>query len=302
MVFQYITMKRKSISRILSILVGVIFLSAGFIKLLDVPAFQSMIIQYGVSYFQYLIPLIILLEILLGMTLILGIMQRPTAIVSICVLLLFTGVYTYGYLVNSVEDCGCFGHFVRSSPEITYIRNVVLIVILVVVTYLDKTSCYSVAQWKVVFLLAVMIPSIFAAGMTFKIKGNNKGNHPFEGLDVSQTPLRSFVEDDDKSKLVFFMSYQCLHCWNSIENYKAYVEKGLVDSAICYAICTTQSEGDSISSYFKESYPEIKCHEVVQDSIAFIEATPTAFFIENNRITKIITGGLPSPFILFKGK
>ena len=265
-------------------------------------AFQNLIIQYGLSFIHYLAPFVILLEILLGMALILGIMQRTTAIISICMLLFFTGAYTYGYLVNSVEDCGCFANLVKSTPVTTYIRNVTLITILMIISIIDKTISNFVPQWKVVLLLSVMVPSIFAAGMTFSIKRNHKENHPFEGKDVLQTPLKKYIKSDNKSKLVFFMSYQCQHCWNSIENYKAYMENCFVDTALCYALCATQSEADSISLYFKESYPEICCQEIIRDSVAFIEATPTAFFIENNQVTKIIIGGLPSPFLLFEGK
>lgn len=295
-------MKRKSIHRLLSIFVGIIFLASGFMKLLDVSAFQNLIIQYGLYYFQYLAPLIVLLEIFLGLSLFLDVMQRTTAILSLCLLLIFTGVYTYGYLVNSVEDCGCFADFVKSTPTITYLRNIVLICILVFIVFIDKRTSSYIVQWKLVTLLSVMIPSIFAAGMTFRIERHNRKTHPFEGKNVSETPLKRYVETDDKSKLVFFMSYQCKHCWNSIENYKAYVENSFVDTALCFALCTNQSNGDSISLFFKKSYPEINSQEVIRDSVAFVEATPTAFFIENNRVTKIITGGLPSPFLLFKEK
>ena len=295
-------MKRINICRILSIFVGIVFLSSGVMKLLDVATFQNLIMQYGLSYLQYLAPLIILLEILLGLSLVLNIIQRTTAILSLCVLLIFTGVYTYGYLVNSVEDCGCFADYVKSTPTITYLRNIILIAILVFIIFFEKTESNDIVQWKIVVLLSVMIPSIFAAGMTFHIEKHKNTTHPFEGKFVSETPLKRYVETDDKSKLVLFMSYQCQHCWNSIENYKAYIENNFVDTTLCYALCSNQSEVDSISLYFKESYPEIKCQDVIRDSVAFIEATPTAFFIENNRINKIVTGGLPSPFILFKRK
>lgn len=296
-------MKRANISRILSVFVGLVFLSSGFIKLLDVSAFQSLIIQYGLSFFQYIAPLIILLEILLGLALVLGVMQRTTAIVSICVLLVFTGAYTYGYLVNSVEDCGCFGSLVKSTPTITYVRNVALIAMLVIVVCLDETVFDTVPQWKVVIMLSVMIPSFFAAGLTFSVKRHHNDSHPFEGLNIMETPLIKYTEADGKRKLVLFMSYQCQHCWNSIENYKAYVENGFVDTALCYALCgAIPSETDSISLLFKKSYPEVNCQEVIRDSVAFVEATPTAFFLENNRITQIVTGGLPSPFLLFVDK
>ena len=295
-------MKRINICRILSIFVGIVFLSSGVMKLLDVATFQNLIMQYGLSYLQYLAPLIILLEILLGLSLILNIIQRTTAILSLCVLLIFTGVYTYGYLVNSVEDCGCFADYVKSTPTITYLRNIILIAILVFIIFFEKKESNDIVQWKIVVLLSVMIPSIFAAGMTFHIEKHKNTTHPFEGKFVSETPLKRYVETDDKSKLVLFMSYQCQHCWNSIENYKAYIENNFVDTTLCYALRSNQSEVDSISLYFKESYPEIKCQDVIRDSVAFIESTPTAFFIENNRINKIVTGGLPSPFILFRRK
>lgn len=277
-------------------------MSSGLIKLLDVAAFQNLIVQYGLSFIQYSAPFIILLEILLGLALILDVKQRTSAIISIYMLLIFTGAYTYGYLVNSVEDCGCFANLVKSTPVITYIRNITLFTLLVVIIFCDKTISNTVPQWKVVILLSVMLPSIFAAGMTFSIKRQYKETHPFEGMDLSETPLKRYIKADDKSKLVLFMSYQCLHCWNSMENYKAYVKNGVVDTAFCYSLCATQLEADSISLYFKESYPDICCQEVAIDSVTFIDATPTAFFIENNIITKIVRGSLPSPFILFKRK
>ncbi|MBQ9417887.1 MAG: DoxX family protein [Bacteroidales bacterium] len=296
-------MKNINIPRVLSIIVGIVFIFSGLVKLLDVSAFQNLIIQYGLSLFQYLAPLIILLEILLGMALLLGIYQRITAIATICVLLVFTGAYTYGYLVNSVEDCGCFGSLVKSTPALTYIRNVVLIAMLVVIACLDKTVSNTVPQWKVVILLSVMVPSIFAAGMSFSIKRHYKDNHPFEGMNVTATPLKKYVDADGKRKLVFFMSYSCQHCWNSIENYKSYVENGFVDTAVCYALSSSkQPKSDSTALFFKESYPEVNCQEVVRDSVPFIEATPAAFFIEDGRVTKIVTGGLPSPFLLFQGR
>jgi len=296
-------MKSNINSRILSIIAGIIFLFSGFIKLLDVAKFQDLIVQYGLGFFQYLAPLIILLEILLGMALVLGVMQRITAISAIFVLLVFTGAYTYGWLVNSIEDCGCFGDLVQSSPAITYIRNVVLIVILIIVVCLDEEVFYTIPKWKSIILLSVMLPSVFVAGLSYRITKHHSNGHPFEGMSIKETPLKKYVAVDDKSKLVLFMSYQCQHCWNSIENYKAYVENGFVDTALCFALCgAIPSEGDSVSLFFKESYPEVQCQEVIRDSIRFIESTPTAFIIKDNRVDRIIIGGLPSPYLLFPKK
>ncbi|MBQ6726827.1 MAG: DoxX family protein [Bacteroidales bacterium] len=293
-------MKKISLPRVFSVVAGIAFLLSGFMKLPDVSGFQNLIIQYGFPYLNYLAPLIILLEILLGMALVLGVFQRGTAIASIIVLFFFTVAYTYGYLVNSVEDCGCFGGLVKSSPAITYIRNIVLIAILIIVVCLEK-GCFSIVpKWKVVILLSVMIPSVFTAGLSFRINTHHSKSHPFEGKEVSETSLKKYVAEDGKSKLVLFMSYQCQHCWNSIENYKAYIESGFVDTALCYALCSkTLSEYDSTAILFKESYPEVKCQDLFRDSADFIEATPTAFIIEDNKVSKIIIGGVPSPFLLF---
>lgn len=296
-------MKSTTVYRVLSIIVGVVFFFSGFIKILDVSGFQDLIVQYGLGFFQYLAPLIILLEILLGLSLVLGITQRITAIAAICVLLVFTGAYTYGWLVNSVEDCGCFGNLVKSTPVITYIRNFILIAILIIVVYLDEEVFYTVPKWKSVILFSIMIPSVFAAGLSFRINTHHTNSHPFEGKKVSETQLKKYIGNDGKSKLVLFMSYQCQHCWNSIENYKAYLEDGFVDTAICFALCnTTPSGSDSASLFFKESYPEVQCQEVIRDSIRFIESTPTAFIIKDNRVDRIIIGGLPSPYLLFPKK
>ncbi|MBQ3617694.1 MAG: DoxX family membrane protein [Bacteroidales bacterium] len=83
-------MKKISLPRVFSVVAGIAFLLSGFMKLPDVSGFQNLIIQYGFPYLNYLAPLIILLEILLGMALVLGVFQRGTAIASIIVLFFFS--------------------------------------------------------------------------------------------------------------------------------------------------------------------------------------------------------------------
>jgi len=88
---------------------GMIFIYAGFIKLLDPKAFAKVIAQYDIVP-QILLPPVAVglpaLELLAGMGLIL--MIRGSLPVIFSLLLLFVSVLGYGLLSNLNVDCGCF--------------------------------------------------------------------------------------------------------------------------------------------------------------------------------------------------
>ena len=88
---------------------GMIFIYAGLVKLLDPKAFAKVIAQYDIVP-QILLPSVAAglpsLELLAGIGLILNIRGSLSAIFSL--LLLFISVLGYGLLSNLNVDCGCF--------------------------------------------------------------------------------------------------------------------------------------------------------------------------------------------------
>lgn len=280
-------------------IVGVLFLISGLSKIVNVFSFQNLIGQYGFPSLHFLAPFIVLAEILLGCTLLLHIKTRLSGLLSLIMLITFTAAYTYGNIFHGITDCGCFGNFIKTeSPVVVYIRNILLIVVSLYLILTTSPENYSeVPSWKKSILLTVLLPSIFIVGMTSRIIPNKKYEHPFKNKPLNTTLLKNYVIHPKAKELVFFMSYSCNHCINSIENFKAYSENNIVDTTLCYVLVNNENpKTDSLRNVFRSHYPNLHFTETIQ-AIDFISAFPTAFYIKNDTIKEVIIGELPSPFV-----
>jgi len=61
-------------------------------------------------------PALIVLEIVLGVTLVAGVRPLLTGLASILLLLMFIGIEAYGIAAGRTEACGCFGAYVQRTP------------------------------------------------------------------------------------------------------------------------------------------------------------------------------------------
>lgn len=294
----------KKLAIVFQYIIGVLFLISGLSKIVNVISFQNLIGQYGFPSLHFLAPFIVLAEIALGSALVLHIKTRFSAFLSLIMLLLFTIAYTYGYFFHGITDCGCFGKLINTeSATVVYIRNLTLIGMSIYVIIKMETEHYSdVPSWKKSIFLTILLPSFFIAGMTSRIFPNKRYEHPFKNKPVNTTWLNDYIVQQKEKELVFFMSYSCNHCINSIENYKAYMENNVVDTTLCYVLVNKDnSNNDSLKAVFNTRYPNFQYTETVQ-ALDFISAFPTAFYIENDTVKEIIIGELPSPFVLLKTK
>lgn len=282
-----------------SIIAGLLFLLSGLGKIGNVIYFQNLIMEYGLSYLNILAPFIILAEILIGILLIFNIKTKIVSICAICLLLIFTGAFTYAWLANGITDCGCFGNYmpVPSSPLITYIRNIVLLVLLGIV-YFRGTGIQSVENWKRVTIYTIMFTATFVAGMTYKPFAFIEHKHPFEQRPISQTNLKEYNQQVVGSSLIMFFSYSCPHCINSMENFKAWQSTETVENTLAYVVVdSTNTNTDSLRMVFMQRYPSLEIHEVEKDRVDFVEAFPTSFVVRNDTIKHVIVGELLSPYL-----
>jgi uncharacterized membrane protein YphA (DoxX/SURF4 family) len=131
------SMNRKHILYLVSVtarvVLGTVFVYAGFIKLIDPKAFAVSISQYDIVPQILLAPAAIglpALELLAGLGLIMNIRGSLTVIFSL--LFLFVSVLGYGILNNLNVDCGCFSEddikgF--NSLRTAFYRDIIMIVI-----------------------------------------------------------------------------------------------------------------------------------------------------------------------------
>ncbi|MDX9975670.1 MAG: hypothetical protein RBU21_22000 [FCB group bacterium] len=112
-------------------LLGLVFLVSALLKANDIDAFIIAIGLYGVvagDTIQTAVALITLaIESALGTALVLG--WRPRALTlggAAALLLAFSGLILYGWLVNGITDCGCTGA-IKIGPKMSLLKNAALL-------------------------------------------------------------------------------------------------------------------------------------------------------------------------------
>ena len=131
------------------IAVGLLFIFSGFIKLNDPLGFSFKLEEYfgaDVLGLEFLIPYalpiaiaLVIAEVVLGVLLLLGYRVKVTIWSLLLMIIFFTFLTFYSAYFNKVTDCGCFGDAIPLTPWQSFIKDVVLLVlILVLFLYQEK--------------------------------------------------------------------------------------------------------------------------------------------------------------------
>lgn len=121
--------------------VGGMFVFSGFVKLVDPIGSQFKFEEYfseAVLNITFLEPyalqfsiLLIIAEIMLGVTLLLGFKPKITVWSLFGLTVIFLFLTLYSAVTGQVTDCGCFGDAIKLTPWETFWKNVILIALIV---------------------------------------------------------------------------------------------------------------------------------------------------------------------------
>lgn len=121
--------------------VGAMFVFSGFVKLVDPIGSEYKFEEYfseSVLNIEFLAPyalqfsiLLILAEIMLGVTLLLGYKAKLTVWSLFILSLVFLFLTWYSAYYNKVTDCGCFGDAIKLTPWETFYKNIILIALVI---------------------------------------------------------------------------------------------------------------------------------------------------------------------------
>lgn len=124
------------------VFVGLLFIFSGLVKLNDPLGFSYKLDEYfsaavlGLEFLQPLaLPLAILLvvfEVVLGIMLLLGFYRKFTVWALLLMILFFTFLTFYSAYFNKVTDCGCFGDAIPLTPWQSFIKDVILLCMIMV--------------------------------------------------------------------------------------------------------------------------------------------------------------------------
>ena len=284
-------------SRIISVIVGLIFLISAFGKIGDVGGFAELIVKYGLPLFSILAPFIVAVELLIGLCLVFGICQRVMSLFTAGVLILFTGVFAYGNIFSGIEDCGCFGALGIGAPAwTTYVRNAILLALSVWIWLKTPQKQNVVERYKWMGLAMLMIGGAFVIGLTFKTPSYDANKfarpHPLVGKPISETKFSNFVHTDYDSTYVLYMfSYDCSTCIDGLNNVKEYNDPQIADHF--YGLPVSEDSDSIIHRQFNVSFDEIFVGTGLQGQI---ESIPVLLYIEHDSIKYLIQGSVPSAY------
>jgi peroxiredoxin/uncharacterized membrane protein YphA (DoxX/SURF4 family) len=136
----------KSIVNFIFIVLALVFLTSGALKLIEFQSFKESVYSYDIfSEFTTNIVVvgILLLELLIALSMLLGIWPKM-GLMSLIFLLLFMNAFTfYSVIGNKHWVCQCFGEiFANEINFLTILRNIALLTLSVLVFFL-KTEYYS---------------------------------------------------------------------------------------------------------------------------------------------------------------
>ncbi len=127
------------------IVVGVLFILSGLIKMNDPVGFAFKLEEYFspavldlpffTPYALALAIFLVILEVILGVLLLLGFQKRITLWSLLGMIVFFTFLTFYSAYFNKVTDCGCFGDAVKLTPWESFIKDVVLLVLIAILLW-----------------------------------------------------------------------------------------------------------------------------------------------------------------------
>lgn len=150
---------------ILSLIVGGTFVFSGFVKSVDPVGTSIFVEKYLATYsLEMLMPWALAIavvlgavELLLGLLLVAGAYRKHTAMCATLFLLVFTIITLLSATILPIGDCGCFGDAVKLTPWETFVKNLVLLPMAVVLWLLCRkrtSNRYSLDVLVVAVLLS----------------------------------------------------------------------------------------------------------------------------------------------------
>ena len=147
----------KNLSHVCRVILALTFIFSGVVKTVDPWGTALKVSEYLTIYGwdslqEYVMPFSIWLcgaELMMGLMLLFKVRIRLISIFAVCSMIIFTVITLLSATVLPVEDCGCFGEAMKLTPWQTFLKNLVLLPLAVVVWWRyrpDRIFSFSKAE------------------------------------------------------------------------------------------------------------------------------------------------------------
>jgi uncharacterized membrane protein YphA (DoxX/SURF4 family) len=288
--------------RCLAGVVGIVFLAAGLMKATDLGLFARQIEAYGIVTDPVLVKVIawflIPVECGLGTALLVGYRPRWTLGLTAALLVGFVGVTSWASLVGSTENCGCFGPWMKQTPGMESVQNLVLLA-MVSTAWWILSAVRQPGSWKkgvavtAGCVLALAIPLITGDETAFKESPTAGTAAPgmFDTVDVYGHGLE-YVDFSIGDNLVALIGTNCAHCRESVPRLNTLTEAPHLPDVI--ALCT-DDEGACLE-FVQELLPIFPIGHIDEDTFWRLlgdGTLPRVFLVRNGDVVHTWNESVP---------
>ncbi len=279
------------ISRYIECALGILFLVSAGMKAMNVEGFGVAISAYGVikdpSLVLFAAYATLALETALGAALVAGWRGRSLSFIgSILLTAVFSGLITYAWKVNGLEDCGCFGDYLKMTPPQSLTKNAVIIALLLL-AWVGLRNAQDVEfrpRIKVQLcgiLGAIIVTCIVFTHNTPRASVSAPADPTAAAKDIAFV-LPSGDETIDLGTgnyLVAFLNTECEHCKESVPGLNALA----ADESLPDFIAVMMGDDEKLIDFILETEPAFPTELI--DTLSFMEhiliAPPILYYIED---------------------
>lgn len=158
----------KLLSKICTAVLGIVFIISGIVKLMD-PVGTGFIMEeyFKFLHVRFMTPLAVpagivasAVEFLLGGFLLIRFKMKFAAIASAVMMAFYTVLTLFLMIFDPPMECGCFGEVIHLTNTQTFIKNVVLDLLLVLPLLNASSLEKSIRKWRTGYKLAMLAASV----------------------------------------------------------------------------------------------------------------------------------------------
>ena len=285
--------------RILYGAVGLVLLTAGILKALEMEIFIRQIKDYGIISNSLLLLIsawgLVMAECTIGMSLLISFRPKITIPLATSLLGLFLWATAFAWITGTTDDCGCFGAWLERSPGEAMIEDLILIIALIPAWFMKSqpsAGFSGIKRWAFMLTcgLGLMLPlvsgpSIFQIyGFQHRVEENNEQLFELKGFDKADLDVGVY--------LFVLMDTDCNHCSDSIPELNFIARESANFSVIAL---TTNDEGKR-KSFINDFNPVFPVLQIGEDDFWRLlgdEDIPKTILVRNRRIIKEWRLGVP---------
>jgi uncharacterized membrane protein YphA (DoxX/SURF4 family) len=287
------------VPRLLSGAVGLILLTSGILKSMDMEIFIRQIRDYGIISNHALLVLsswtIIVVEYSLGTALLVSYRPKLTTSLAALLLLIFLGATVWAWLTGVTEDCGCFGTWIKRTPGEAAIEDLVLLVALSIALAIRRPLAEPrkyAGSWAVIAACIAGLILPFLSGDPI-----SRITRPIsESIDIKRDLMTikglEHLGLKHGDYLLLIMSTDCQHCLEAVEKFNIWLE-GTNPPDLTGISANNKEQLDTFIKAYQPAFPIVQIQEDAFWRLLGEGDIPRLILVRDQRILKVWDEKIP---------